>query len=400
VSRVDDAARRSGHRAVAGAIDEGSATEPPDASALAEQLFTAEPPDADELARQFYDAEPAAPPPPPVPPNALVRASPSGDARTPAAATAAAPPRVRTEAPSALDGVTEPAPAESLFDRMSTDVAQKVVIDKGLQASSREQYRRLAATLHHGQMMHGLKVVTLTSALPGEGKTLTSANLAMTLSESYRRRVLLIDADLRRPSLHTVFKIDNSSGLCEGLAAVDERPMPIRQVSPHLSILPAGQPNSDPMAGLISDRFRRLILEARETFDWVIIDTPPVALLTDSRLLASESDGVILVVRAESTSYEIVKRASESLGRERILGVVLNSALIGARGSTYTYYGSYGGGYYYGPRPRQSSPSLAARIASKLPRFGRAARHAAPAAPPSAAPIEPPPASPPGDGDQ
>ena len=77
--------------------------------------------------------------------------------------------------------------------------------------ASREQYRRLAATLHHAQAEHGLKVVMVASAVPGEGKTLTATNLALTLSESYQRRVLLIDADLRRPSLHDDVQVPNTA---------------------------------------------------------------------------------------------------------------------------------------------------------------------------------------------
>ena len=126
------------------------------------------------------------------------------------------------------------------------------------------------------QALNGTKVVMVTSAVVGEGKTLTAANLALTLSQSYQKQVLLIDADLRRPSLQSVFGIRPGPGLTEGLSAGTERPVPVHQVSQRLGILQAGRPTSDPIAALTSDRMRRLIDEARETFDWIILDTPPV----------------------------------------------------------------------------------------------------------------------------
>jgi capsular exopolysaccharide synthesis family protein len=214
--------------------------------------------------------------------------------------------------------------ARKLTDQLVRRLAQKVVTDQNIVASSREQYRRLAATLHHAQTSNGLKVIMIASAVQGEGKTLTAINLALTFSESYRRRVLLVDTDLRRPSLHVVFGVDNSAGLLENLTSTDERSLPVRQISPHLALLTAGQPSSDPMAGLTSHRMERLIQEAREAFDWVILDTSPVALLPDANLLASLVDGAVVVVKAHSTSYELVKRAIETIGPTRTLGVVLN----------------------------------------------------------------------------
>nr|MDQ3524548.1 CpsD/CapB family tyrosine-protein kinase [Chloroflexota bacterium] len=247
--------------------------------------------------------------------------------------------------------VARPAPAlpetpkaGSLLERIDGALAEKVVIDSSMDVVSREQYRRLAAALHHAQVANGVKVVMIASAVPGEGKTLTAANLALTLSESYKRSVLLVDADLRRPTLHTVFRIDNSTGLADGLIAASERRLPVRQVSKGLSVLPAGRPSSDPIAGLTSDRMRRLLEEARNGFDWILIDTPPVALLPDANLLASMVDGAVLVVKAGSTPYDLVKRAVDAVGRERILGTVLNHARVQSHDHGYAYSADYYGG--------------------------------------------------------
>jgi capsular exopolysaccharide synthesis family protein len=242
---------------------------------------------------------------------------------------------------------SEPRPPSSeIFERLDATLAQKIVVDQNIMPVSREQYRRLAATLHHAQADTGLKVVMIASAVVGEGKTLTASNLALTFSESYQRTVLLIDGDFRRPALHVVFNIDAPSGLSEGLAAVVEHKLPLYRVSQRLTILPAGRPTSDPMAGLTSNRMRRVIQEAREAFDWVIVDTPPVGLLPDANLLSAMVDGAVLVVRANSTSYHQVVRAIDALDRERLLGVVLNSA-TGSNGSGQNYYT-----YYHGTRPQ------------------------------------------------
>jgi len=225
--------------------------------------------------------------------------------------------------------------------QVNSSLATKTVVDETMMPASREQYRRLAAALHQAQRTNGFKVVMVVSAVAGEGKTLTASNLAMTLSESYRRDVLLVDADLRRPSLHKVFQVAGEPGLSDGLVMSDEPKLPIHRISERLAVLPAGRPTSDPIGALTSERMRRLIDEAREVFDWVVIDTPPVGLLTDAALLTAMADGVILVVKAESTSNEMVQRAVDAIGRERVIGAVLNRAIEQPHRSNYDYYKYY-----------------------------------------------------------
>jgi protein-tyrosine kinase len=226
-----------------------------------------------------------------------------------------------------------------LFERMDSRLTEKVVIDENMSHQSREQYRRLAAVLHDAQSTTRLQVVMVASAVAGEGKTLTAANLALTFSESYQKRVLLIDGDLRRPTLHSVFRLETTSGLADGLASTSDTKVMVRQVSTRLAVLPAGRPSSDPMAGLTSDRMKQLLDEARQSFDWVILDTPPVMLLPDAHLMTSMVDGAVLVVRAGSTPFELVRRAVEALGRSRIVGTVLNRAEPSSQQDHYQYYG-------------------------------------------------------------
>lgn len=227
----------------------------------------------------------------------------------------------------------------SVFERMDARVTEKVVVDARISTVSREQYRRLAAILHDAQGTSGLRVIMVASALAGEGKTLTASNLALTFSESYQRRVLLVDADLRRPTLDALFRLNTVTGLSDGLANPDSK-LVVRQVSSRLAVLPAGRPNADPMAGLTSDRMRHLLAEAKEAFDWVIVDTPPLGLLPDAHLLASMVDGAVIVIRAGSTPHDAIKRVVDAVGRTRILGVVLNGS-DPAPASDY-YYSGYG----------------------------------------------------------
>ena len=188
-----------------------------------------------------------------------------------------------------------------------------------------EQYRRLAASLHDLQVEHGLKVVMVTSALPQEGKTFTVVNLALTLTDSYRRRVLLIDADMRRPAVHEVLGVQNAAGLGEALQS-SSLELPVNEVSPLLSVITAGRPMSSPLAGLSSPRLREILDACSSRFDWVLLDAPPVGLLPDGQLLARTVGAVLLVIRAGSTPHAHVERAIAELGRDCIVGTVLNGA--------------------------------------------------------------------------
>lgn len=201
-----------------------------------------------------------------------------------------------------------------------------------------EEFRQLAATLHQAQATNNIRVLMVTSAEPAEGKSTTAVNLALTLSESYRRRVLLIDADLRRPSLHDITQVSNANGLGETLKAAVEQKLPLFQLSDTLTLAPAGKSDPNPMGALTSPRMRHMLVEASMRFDWVIMDAPPIGVIADSSLLAPLSDGVLLVVRARRTHYASVQKAVEAIGRERILGVVLNHAEVDDSPAYRRYY--------------------------------------------------------------
>lgn len=206
--------------------------------------------------------------------------------------------------------------------RDNAELAARLVTG-GSSSVSLEQYRRLAAVLHEEQMQANLKTVMVTSALPGEGKTLTIANLAYTLSGSYGRRVLVIDADLRAPSLHRVLGIRNTVGLGEALHAGRQQ-LPFVEVTNGLTALTAGRPGPTPLADLTSARMGEVIRECASSFDWVLIDTPPVGLLSDAQVLARLVGAVVFVIAAGTTPRAAVERAISEIGTEPIIGTVLN----------------------------------------------------------------------------
>jgi len=222
---------------------------------------------------------------------------------------------------------------------LSHDQSAKLVVGADNSGIFLEQYRRLAATLHEAQLEKGLKTVMVTSALPREGKTLTVINLALTLSESYARRVLLIDADLRRPSVHEVLGIPNTKGLSELLRS-DRPELSTVSVSPRLAVLPAGSTNENPLAGLASARMRAFVDDVATRFDWVLLDAPPVGLLPDAQLIGRMAQAVVLVIRAGVTPYPVVDRAITELGRDCIIGTVLNGVEESSLPSN-DYYGHY-----------------------------------------------------------
>jgi protein-tyrosine kinase len=225
-----------------------------------------------------------------------------------------------------------PVPPAQAPELVSTGVSKsfsattvgKVVGGAAMDPRSAEQYRRLAATLHQAQVERGINKVMVASAVAGEGKTLTALNLAVTLSESYLRRVVLVDADLRCPRIHELVDAAPTHGLNEALKAAHPKPLTLMTLSSRLSILPAGQADPDPMGQLTGTRMAAVLAELSEKFDWVILDTSPVVLLPDANLLAGMVDGAVIVIRAGHTSYDLVDRAIQTLGRKRVLGLILN----------------------------------------------------------------------------
>jgi capsular exopolysaccharide synthesis family protein len=233
-----------------------------------------------------------------------------------------------------------PGDGRPLFRDFNPAYLDKLAFGEQSRPEIREGFRKIAAALYRVRELRPIKVVMVVSAVPGEGKTLTAVNLALTLSESYQSRVLLVDADLRRPSVHRVFGLPNTAGLKERLVAAVDELLPI-PVTANLAVLTAGTAPVDPMGALVSERMRSVLNAGAAASDWVILDTPPVELLPDAKLLASFADVAILVVHAGSTKCHLSQRAVEAIGRERIVGVVLNQVKA-SDSERYEYDGYYG----------------------------------------------------------
>jgi capsular exopolysaccharide synthesis family protein len=240
-------------------------------------------------------------------------------------------PEIRDEPATGVEPVSspemrnEPATGNTRLPNIHPDVADRVITSNAVSFQVVEHYRRLAAALHEAHADRGIKVVMITSAVQGEGKSLTAANLALTLSQSYRRHVLLVDADLRRPTLHQIFQVPSTSGLSDGLRPGGGTFTTFRS-SDTLTVLPAGRPESDPMAGLTSPRMAQLVADARQSYDWIILDTPPVSLMPDAKLLAAMADSVLLVIAAGAADLDSIKLAVKAVGRKKVLGAVFNRA--------------------------------------------------------------------------
>jgi len=249
--------------------------------------------------------------------------------------TSVLPPVPPRTLPAALAAEASTAPIEIHSDNPN---AQKLVTASVWQPSFNE-YRHLAATLLQSHAEKPGFSLLVTSAVPGEGKTLTSANLALTLADAYDRRVLLIDADMRRPALHTLLGVQNGPGLGECLKQGRYVASAGVNLGKGLTLLPAGRPERDPVGQLSSPRFKEFLDDVSKQFECVVFDTPPAVLLPDAELLTAVVDSVLLVVQAGRTPYQQVQRAVASLGRERITGVILNQMVAdGSRDKQYREY--------------------------------------------------------------
>jgi capsular exopolysaccharide synthesis family protein len=204
-----------------------------------------------------------------------------------------------------------------------------------------EKLRLLALRLKNLREKRKLKTVLITSTMPSEGKSLISANLAVTLARSKHMKTLLLECDLRRPTLSNVFVGRPLPGLSEYLQGSLELNQALYQTEPSgFFFLPAGFPPVNPLELMQLSKFQKLMEWASSCFDWVLIDSPPLLPLADTSLLMRMSDGILMVVREGVTEKKSLQSAAEMIDPARVIGVVLN-------GSTNTdhenYYQAYAG---------------------------------------------------------
>lgn len=203
-----------------------------------------------------------------------------------------------------------------------------------------EQYRTIRTNIDFSQVNGELKTIMLTSAGPGEGKSTTAANLAIVMAQQ-GKSVLLIDADLRKPTVHYTFRLGNTQGLTTVLTKQSSFEDTVRKTdAEHLFVLTSGPVPPNPAELLSSPAMENLLKHALTLFDAVIFDTPPLLAVADAQILANLCDGVVLVVRSGATEKEAAVKAKALLDKAgaRILGVVLNDKPVSKADSHYYYY--------------------------------------------------------------
>ena len=187
---------------------------------------------------------------------------------------------------------------------------------------SAEAYRSLRTSIKFSSVDKPIKTIVVTSSIPGEGKSTISGNLAITLSQS-GARVLLIDCDLRKPSIHKKFRVVNDLGLTDILVDKCSLKDVIKKIDEYLFMITAGTIPPNPSEIVGSNSMEDLIKELSLSFDYIVMDTPPVIPVTDPLLLAAKSDATIIVVRARKTKEKIIRQTYDEL-------IKVNSNIIGS----------------------------------------------------------------------
>ncbi len=205
-----------------------------------------------------------------------------------------------------------------------------------------EEYRNLRTQILHKSQKRKLQAIVVVSVGPSEGKSVTALNLAWLFAQTDGVKALVIDSDLRMPSLAGYLGVESRKGLSDVLLGEASLTECIVQLEPSgLYMLPGGEARSD-VAELISGpRFAEILDEVRGLFDYVIIDAPPLGIFTDAAVLINLADGALLVVKANQTRYKDIDRVLDTLPRERILGTVLNQSEDHLMDESYYKYGFY-----------------------------------------------------------
>lgn len=210
-----------------------------------------------------------------------------------------------------------------------------------------EEFRTFRTRLNHLQSLQPIHTVVMTSPSPAEGKSMAAVNLALAESHLEGNNTILCDFDFRRPLVHNLFQVERSPGITDYLLGKATPEQIVKKVAgTNLSILPAGEAVINPLELLNLDRVRHLLKNLQKTYNWVILDTPPLLFAADANLLSTMSDGTILVVRLGVTTVDSFTRAIQSLCENNVLGTVVNGARRGELYSKYTYYHTY---YYSKP---------------------------------------------------
>jgi capsular exopolysaccharide synthesis family protein len=220
---------------------------------------------------------------------------------------------------------------------------RSLIFTQGHQAAGGEEFRTLRSRLYKIREQQPLQSLLISSALPGEGKTFVTANLAMALARQHERTIVVIDADLRKPRLHTVLGAPMTPGLADFLSGKVEIDA-ILQRGPleNLCLIPGGSMTANPSELVSSSRMKGLIEKLQKQFDWVVIDSPPIIPVSDASVIADLCHGVLVVVQAGSTPADLAQKACQEFREKHLLGAVLNRSERGTGYHSHYYYYGYG----------------------------------------------------------
>ena len=247
----------------------------------------------------------------------------------------------------------------------SSREAVELVTQERPKSQMAESYRALRTSLLLTSLGGPPKVILITSALPEEGKTTTSINSAIVLAQR-GTRVLLIDADLRRPSIHKTLGMGPRAGLSNLLtgSATMQQTIVRSSILPNLFILPAGTPPPNPAELLASSNMKEVLDQLREQYDHIVIDTPPTLSVTDAVIMSTRADRVVLVIRSGQTTKQALRRARDTLMQvnARVCGVLMNAVNLSSPDYYYyhEYRGKYGHGYYHEDLAAEPGTGIAA----------------------------------------
>ena len=212
------------------------------------------------------------------------------------------------------------------------------VMEKAPKSIDAEAYRSLRSNFEYSSFDDEYRAIVVTSSVPGEGKSTTSGNLALSLAQS-GNKVLLVDCDMRKPSIHKKFKISNMSGTAELLLRKESFEDVANCYNENLTIITAGKIPPNPSEMLSSRAMTAFIKEMKKEFKYIILDTPPLQAVTDAQVLSTKVDGVLLVVRAGSTKRDAVLNSVDLIKKVqgKVIGTVLNG--VENKKNNYYYYG-------------------------------------------------------------
>jgi capsular exopolysaccharide synthesis family protein len=203
-----------------------------------------------------------------------------------------------------------------------------------------EKFRFLAVRLRQLRQSRPLKKVLITSSIPQEGKSTVAANLACTLARRKQQKTLLLEGDLRRPTLAARFGLGRTPGLCEWLSGETKSINLYRLESLGLWVLPAGAAPQNPLELMQSGKLAPLMTQLEAWFDWIVIDSPPVLPLADASMWSRLADGILLVTRKGKTEKKQLLRGLETIEKSKLLGALVNSSANAAHTDYYQRYSS------------------------------------------------------------